>query len=84
MIKILHFTADWCMPCKKLKPIIEEFISNNPDIKYEAIDVDVNFNKAEEYFVMSVPTIVVVKQDGSLSRHSGMASYQEIESLVNG
>lgn len=84
MKKILHFTADWCNPCKRLKPIIEEFVSNNPDVEYIVIDVDIDFAKAEEYMVMSIPTLVVVKEDGSLARHHGVASYEEIESLING
>jgi thioredoxin 1 len=84
MKKILHFTADWCQPCKRLKPIIEEFLSKNSDIQYEAIDVDVHFEKAEEYFVMSIPTLIVIQEDGTITRHTGMADYEKIESLVNG
>lgn len=84
MKEILHFTADWCNPCKRLKPIIEQYVKDNPDVKYTVIDVDTQFEIAEDYSVMSVPTLVIVKEDGKMSRHIGTASYQEIDSLVNG
>lgn len=84
MKEILHFTADWCNPCKRLKPIIEQYVKDNPDVKYTVIDVDTQFEIAEDYSVMSVPTLVIVKEDGKMSRHIGIASYQEIDSLVNG
>lgn len=84
MKEILHFTADWCNPCKRLKPIIEEYVKAHSDVKYTMIDVDSQFEIAEDYNVMSVPTLVIVKEDGTTSRHVGMASYEQIESLVNG
>lgn len=84
MKEILHFTADWCNPCKRLKPIIEQYVKDNPDVKYTVIDVDTQFEIAEDYSIMSVPTLVIVKEDGKMSRHIGIASYQEIDSLVNG
>lgn len=84
MKKIVHFTADWCVPCKKLKPIIEEFIANNPDVEYTLVDVDIDFHRAEEYAVMSVPTLVIFKDGELVNRHTGVADYQKIEQLVNG
>ena len=39
-MKLYHFTADWCNPCKKLAPILEEFLGENPNIDYIKIDVD--------------------------------------------
>jgi len=84
MKKIIHFTADWCAPCKKLKPIIEEFIANNQDVEYVLVDVDIDFHRAEEYNVMSVPTLIIFKDKELINRHTGIADYQKIEQLVNG
>jgi thioredoxin 1 len=83
MKKIIHFTADWCAPCKKLKPIIEEFVSNNSDIEYVLVDVDIDFHRAEEYNVMSVPTLVIFTNGEITARHTGIADYKKIEELVN-
>lgn len=84
MKKILHFTANWCMPCKRLKPVIDEFIAKNPEVEYQAIDVDVDFNLAKAYQVQSVPTLIILSDDDIFSRHTGIGNYQKIESLVFG
>lgn len=83
MKQILHFTASWCKPCERLKPIIEQYILDNPDIEYIKIDVDIDFAKAEEFFVMSVPTLIVMTDKGLTARHTGTASYEQIHELVN-
>lgn len=83
MKQILHFTATWCKPCERLKPIIEEYIKDNSDIEYIKIDVDEDFEKAEEFVVMSVPTIIVLTNKTLTARHTGIASYDEIHALVN-
>lgn len=81
MRKLLHFTADWCGPCKKIKPIVEEFILENPDIEYVAIDVDVDFQKAEEFHVLSIPTLISMDGSAMLSRWTGVADKTVVENL---
>jgi thioredoxin 1 len=84
MKEILHFTADWCMPCKRIKPVVEEYVGNNPDVIYKPIDVDVDFAIAKNYNIMSIPTLVILKDGIEFSRHTGLANYDKINSLVNG
>jgi len=57
--EILYFTASWCNPCKKVKPIVEELNSEMKD-KIKIIDVDDNFKKVQEFEIKSVPTFVVL------------------------
>lgn len=83
MKEIMHFTADWCMPCKRLKPIIEEFVDKNPEIKYTRVDVDKLFDVANEYSVQSVPTIVVLTDGIETARHIGLASYDKIGEMTS-
>jgi len=60
--ELIHFTADWCVPCKKMEPIINQFILDNPEIKYSKINIEKDkadfdfFNK--KYNIMSVPTFM--------------------------
>jgi len=70
--QLLHFTADWCNPCKKIKPIIEEYVLENSDVEYVVVDVDNNFQMAKEYNVLSVPTIVVMIDGLVFKRHNGI------------
>lgn len=84
MKEILHFTADWCNPCKRLKPLIEEYIKLHPDIKYVLVDVDTKFETAEDYNIMSVPTLVVLEDGKQIGRSSGFINYEQIVALVDG
>lgn len=84
MAKLLHFTAIWCKPCEKIKPIIEQYVVENPNVEYEQIDVDTAFNKAEEYNVMSIPTLISVDNNNKIiKRHTGIATKDQIEKLFN-
>lgn len=84
-MKLVHFTADWCQPCKRMQPVIEEFNSENPDIEYVKIDIDKNANLFEEYTklqsVMSVPTFFAVNDDKLSSSKVGVMTKQELEAL---
>ena len=81
MTELLHFTADWCQPCKKLAPIIETFINDNPNIVYTKIDIEEDFDTAKANNVMSIPTLIAFKDNKVIGRHTGMADYPTIESL---
>ena len=81
--ELLHFTADWCNPCKKLKPIIEEYVLDNPDMKYTQVDVDKEIQLTKDYGILSVPTLISMIDGKIVSRHSGIANKKEIESLFN-
>lgn len=83
MKQILHFTAEWCNPCKKIKPIIEKYTQEHSDINYIQIDVDEKFDVAQEYGVMSIPTLVIIEDQKEKNRHTGIMSYEELDKLVN-
>lgn len=81
MTELLHFTADWCQPCKRIKPLIDEFISQNPDIIYSRVDIEEEFDTTQHYNVMSIPTLIVIKDGVVTNRHTGMADAEKIKSL---
>jgi len=79
--ELIHFTANWCKPCEKMAPIIDEFLKNNTDIYYDKVDVDIDFDKAEKYNVQSIPTLIS-KIDGKIyDRVSGIASEFKLKSM---
>ena len=80
-MELLHFTADWCLPCKKLAPIIETFINDNPNIKYIKVDIEEDFETAKSNNIMSIPTLIGVRDGEIIGRHTGVAEYNKIESL---
>ena len=83
MKKLLHFTASWCVPCKAMQPIIDNFISLNNDIEYVKVDVDLPENKSliQENSIVGVPTLIAMKDDQILSRQTGASTKEKIEGL---
>ena len=80
--KLFHFTADWCQPCKKMKPIIEDYIRYNPEIMYEQIDVDNDIETAKHYGILSIPSFIVIDDNANvISRHTGIATKEELNKL---
>lgn len=79
---LIDFYADWCGPCKMLSPIIEAVANENEDIKVVKIDVDSAQDLAIEYQVMSIPTIVVIKDGQEVNRNVGVISKSQIEEMV--
>ena len=55
---LIHFTAEWCAPCKRMQPNIDTFLGEQPDIKYVRIDVDEHGSLSLDMNVRSVPTLM--------------------------
>ena len=69
---IIDFWAEWCGPCKMLGPIFEELSHDfTGKMKFTKLNVDENYNLAEEFGVRSIPTLVVVKQGKEAGRIVG-------------
>lgn len=83
-MKLYHFTATWCNPCKQLAPILEQFLAENPTIDYIKIDVDDQGYVAQENNVMTVPTLIIKENDVELKRHKGVASKETLKGLFDG
>ena len=79
---LIDFYADWCAPCKMLSPIIEEVAEENNDIKVAKINVDELQELAIKYEVMSIPTLVVIKNGQEVNRSVGFISKSQILELL--
>ena len=79
---LIDFYADWCGPCKMFSPIIESVAEENEDVKVVKIDVDNAQDLAIKYQVMSIPTIVVIKNGQEVNRNVGVVSKSQIVEMV--
>ncbi len=79
---LVDFFATWCGPCKMLSPIIEQIAEERTDIKVCKIDVDEAPELAREYQIMTVPTLMVVKEGKITERFSGVMPKQQILDLL--
>ena len=68
---LLDFWAPWCAPCRMVAPIIEEIASERPDIKVGKINVDEQPELASKFSIMSIPTLVVMKNGKIVQQVSG-------------
>ena len=62
---LLDFWAPWCTPCRMVLPIVEEIAQERPDVKVCKINVDEQPELAGQFSVMSIPTLVVMR-DGQI------------------
>lgn len=75
MLVVKKFSATYCGPCRMLSPIFESQIKPAfSNVKFEDIDVDENPSEAQNHFVSSVPTIVIVKEGKEVARFTGVQS----------
>jgi len=82
MNMILYFTADWCNPCKKTRPIVEELNREQIMAKFFIIDVDSEIEMAQDFEIRSVPTFVVMKDNKEIHRVTGAQTRQQLEELI--
>jgi thioredoxin 1 len=82
MKMILYFTADWCNPCKKTKPIVEELNREQIMAKFFIIDVDSDIEMTKDFEIKSVPTFVVMKDNTEIYRVTGAQTRQQLEELI--
>lgn len=82
MKQLLYFTAAWCGPCKKFRPLMENLSSQ---INVAIIDIDSHPEMAQTYRVRNIPTTILVKNGVEVSRFTGSKPTQQIlESYHNG
>ena len=79
---LLDFWAPWCGPCRMLMPLIEEIAAERPDIKVGKINVDENPELASAFGVMSIPTLVVMKEGKTVNQAVGGRSKAAILAML--
>lgn len=70
-IYVIDFWADWCGPCKMMAPIFEELSKEMKNINFAKVNVDESSDIANEFQIMSIPTIVVMKDGEEIDRIVG-------------
>ena len=79
---LLDFWASWCGPCRMVGPILDEIAAERSDIKVCKINVDEQPALASQFGVMSIPTLVVVKNGQEVNRSVGAMPKARILALL--
>lgn len=82
---LLDFTATWCGPCRRMKPIFEELETTyDEEMNFVSIDIDSHPELADQYGVQAVPTFIFLDDHGrEIKRIQGAVEQNELENFIN-
>ena len=79
---LVDFWASWCGPCKMLSPIIDALAEETEDVKFVKVNVDEQQELAEKYRIMTIPTLLLIKDGEVVNTSVGVKSKAEVKSLI--
>lgn len=79
---LVDFYADWCGPCKRLAPLLEELAAENRGVRVVKVNVDSSPDLAARYHVEAIPTLKVFKNGKLTGQIAGLASKSQLRELV--
>ncbi len=79
---LLDFWASWCGPCRMLSPIVDEIANERTDIKVGKINVDEQQELAAQFKIMSIPTLVLIKDGEIVNKSVGAIPKEQILALL--
>lgn len=79
---VCDFNADWCGPCRMLRPIIDEVSEARAEAKFVSINIDDEDELAYKYGVSSIPCLVLFKDGKEISRSVGLISREKLEEFI--
>ena len=79
---LVDFWATWCGPCRMVGPVLEEIAEEHSDIKVGKINVDEEQELAAQFQIMSIPTLMVVKDGKITEKTMGARPKAQILSML--
>jgi thioredoxin 1 len=79
---LLDFYADWCGPCRMVSPLVDEIAQENPQYLVCKVNVDNAPDLAQAFGIVSIPTLVVLKNGAIANQAVGARSKEQILELL--
>jgi len=81
---LIDFTADWCMPCVMMSPIVDELSDRfKGKIKFGKVNIEDNQELAQKFDVVSIPNFVLFKDGKQVEQFMGAMSVEDFEKKLN-
>ena len=81
---LLDFYAEWCGPCRMVSPLVDQIADENPQYLVCKINVDEEPELAQKFGVMTIPTLVVIKNGEVVNQSSGAKPKTQILAMLEG
>ena len=82
MKNVYYFTAEWCQPCKKTRPIVEEMNREQTEIHFQIIDVDYNEELVQKFSIRAVPTFILFEDGVEKGRITGAQTAEQLQQFA--
>lgn len=80
---VIDFFAPWCSPCKMFSPVVDKIAEEyKGSVKVGKVNIDEDPELAQEFGVMSIPTLIVMRDGKVLNRSVGLKFQKEIEKMI--
>ena len=79
---LADFYADWCGPCKMLRPALDAIAEERTDVKVVAVNIDENPDLADEFDISSIPCVILFKNGAEADRSIGLKPKEMIEEML--
>ena len=79
MKQLFYFSAEWCVPCQTLGPVMDQVSQKIP---VQKINIDYEADITSKYGVKSIPTVVLVENGQEVRRFTGARSYQQVLDFI--
>ncbi len=81
-LTIVDCYADWCAPCRQLKPLLEQAMENHPDIEIVGLNIDDESDFASQNGVRSIPTLLWYRNGELIHKTSGMMKLSTLDEKI--
>jgi thioredoxin 1 len=82
MIHVLYFTAEWCNPCQRTRPVAEE-LKKDGVVDFIFVDADSEIELLEKFGIKSIPTYILIEDGREVKRMNGAKTRQEFMDFVD-